>query len=180
MAKMKWGNNINWRELHDTEYSEDDYADYEGPTPPSNILLNGFIKKAWATETQNGDPMIKVLFEAAENSGEKKQYNGCPIWDNVLFTMPQVKFKWQPWLDTLGITLADLKNKTVVDEDDNVGAAIVRIGAVKFTGDLPARVKTKREKYEDDWQVRVGRWLPPADIDDVDDEMDDDGEDDPF
>jgi hypothetical protein len=187
MPKMKWGSDIDWRGLNDAEYSDDEFETYDGPVPPKNIILSGVVKKIWATETANGDAMLKVLFEAAGNSGDRKVYNGCGIWDNVLFTMPQVKFKWQPFFDAIGITLADVKNKTLLadTEEDRMGAPIARIGTVKFPeAGVPIRVKTDREKYEDEWQARVGKFLPPADAsDDVDgdDEYDeDDGEDDPF
>lgn len=184
MARMKWGNDIDWRGLQNEEYEEsEDFESYEGPVPPSNTLLRGVIKKAWIADTANEDPMIKVLFEAQGNDGEKKKYNGCPIWDNILFSMPQVKFRWQPFFDAIGITLADLKNKTLVgDSDDNVGTPILKIGAVAFNNDkkpVEISVKTKREEYKGETQVRVGRWVAakpedPDDDEDWDDEEDDD------
>lgn len=186
MPKMKWGSDVDWKGLNEAEYSEDDFNDYDGPVPPKNIILAGKIKKAWAMETANGDPAIKVLFEASGNVGERKEYDGCPFWDMILFSMPQVKFKWQPFFDAIGITLADVKNKTLTDaEEDNVGTPILKIGTVKFDGgNVAVRIKTNREKWEGEWQPRVGKFLPPADASDEedDDEFDDDedGEDDPF
>src|SRR3954464_3491082 len=99
MPKMKWDGDIDWRGLNEAEYSEDDFADYDGPLPPSNTILSGNVKKVWATESSNGDPMLKVLFEAAGNKGDRKMYDGWSGWENVLFSMPQVKFKWQPFFD---------------------------------------------------------------------------------
>lgn len=186
MPKMKWDNDIDWRGLNDAEYSEDDFEEYDGPLPPSNVILSGFVKKVWATESANGDAMLKVLFEASGNNGDRKVYDGWGGWDNVLFSLPQVKFRWQPFFNALGVTLADLKNKTVVGEEENQGDRILRIGTVKFdekTG-VPARVKIKREKYEGETVARIGKWLPAADEDgDVDDDFSDDedgDEDDPF
>lgn len=185
MAKHRWGNDIDWRELDDAEYSEDEFDEYDGPLPPSNVILSGYVKKIWATETSNGDPCLLVLFEADDNTGDRKVYNGWGGFDNVLFTMPQVKFRWQPFFNAVGISLADVKNRTVTDGDDNQGAIITRIGTVKFDGKVPARVKIKREKYEGETQARIGKWLPPADaVDDEDDfedgDADDADEDDPF
>lgn len=183
MAKMRWGNDIDWRGLNEAEYSEDEFEEYDGPLPPANVILSGFVKKIWATESSNGDAMLKVLFEADGNTGDRKVYNGWGGWDNVLLSMPQVKFRWQPFFDAMGFTLADLKNKTVTDGDDNQGDIITRIGRVKFDGKVPARVKIKRERYEGEPQARIGKWLPAAEDADTEDDFDDaeDGdEDDPF
>lgn len=186
MAKMRWNKDIDWRGLNDAEYSEDEFDDYDGPLPPSNLILSGRVKKIWGTESSNGDAMLKVLFEADGNTGERKVYNGWGGWDNVLFSLPQVKFRWQPFFDAIGVSLADVKNKTMTDGEDNQGDVITKIGSVKFDGKGPlARVKIKREKYEGETQAKVGKWLPPADaITDEDDfedaEEDGDDEDDPF
>ena len=181
MARMKWGSDINWRDLDSAEYDESqEFEDYEGPVPPSNKLLSGDVKKIWATESAKGDPMLKVLFVAAGNTGNKKQFNGCPIWDNVLFTMPQVKFRWDPFLRAFGLTLADLKNKTVVGDEETNGAVVRKIGSVSFEKLVPARIRTQKENSEDyGEQCRVGRWLPAKDADediDADDEYEDDDE----
>lgn len=176
MAKMRWGNDIDWRGLSDAEYSEDDFVEYDGEIPPAGTILRGTIKKVWATESSNGDPMLKVLFEAEGNTGDRKEYNGLGIWDNVLFTMPQVKFKWQPFLDALLITLADLKNKTMAGDETDRGTELLRIGTVKFP--VAIRVKTEREKYEGELRAKARRWLPVAE--ESDDEDDDFEEDDEF
>ena len=187
MAKMKWGSDIDWRGLNDEEYEEgQDYDDYEGEIPPSNTVLRGVIKKVWIAETRNDDPMLKVLFEARGNTGAKKQYDGCPIWDQVLFSMPQVKFRWQPFFDAVGFTLADLKNKTLVgDEDDNIGLPVLKIGTIVFNNEkkpVEVSIKTKREKYEGNEQARVQRWIParPIEDDDEEDWDEDDVEETPF
>jgi len=181
MAKMRWGSDIDWEGLEDEEYTEDEFEDYDGPLPPGNTILNGYIKKAWATESQAGDAMLKVLFIADGNEGERKAYDGWPGWDNVLFSMPQVKFRWQPFLDAIGVKLSDLKSRTVIGDEENQGDVITKIGAVRFDGKTPveARIKTKREKFEGETVCRIAKWLPPADaeLDDGADEDDDWGDD---
>jgi hypothetical protein len=179
MPRMKWNEDTEWREMNDAEYEEyEEFEEYDGPLPPNNLILSGYIKKIWATESQAGNDMLKVVFEADGNTGERKVYNGWGGWDNVTLT-PGTKFRWQPFFDVLGVTLADVKNKTVVDdEDDNNGAHVLRIGKVKLDGvKVPARIKVKREKYEGEWQAKVGKWLPPAEnadpTDDDDAELDD-------
>jgi hypothetical protein len=175
MAKMKWGGDVDWEALEDEEYEEgEEFEAYDGEVPPANILLKGAVTKAWTTKSSNGNAMIKALFVADGNEGSKAQYNGCPFWENVNITLPQVKFKWQPFLDALSITLKDVKAKTVVeDEEDNVGRPVKKIGTAKFPH--PVMVKTAREKYEGEWQARVGKFLPlDEELDEDDDEGDDD------
>jgi hypothetical protein len=180
MPKMKWGDaEPDWDELDDAEYEEGDFDRYEGPVPPNNTVLSGVIKKIWGAESQAGNSMFKVLFEAEGNSGDKKKFNGCPIWDNVVWT-PQTKFRWQPWLDAVGLTLKDVRQKTITaEDDDNVGKPIMRIGKIKFTEGVDVRVVTKRESYNGEPQARIQEWLAPKDADtDEDDDEDDDGDED--
>lgn len=173
MAKMKWDDDIDWKGLNDEEYSDDgDFEPYDGPEPPANTLLDGEIKKIWLAESSTGNMMFKVLFEA----GEDTDYAGCPIWDNVVFTSPQAKFRWQPFLDAVGISLKEIKAKTIVGEDDNVGTVVEKIGKVDFPCEI--RVRTAVEKKgEYKGQLRVGKWLAPVDSDA---DIEEDDEDTPF
>lgn len=176
MAKMKWDDDIDWKGLNDEEYDDSgDFEDYDGPVPPKGTLLNGDIKKVWLSESSTGNMMLRVLFEAADNEGDNKDYDGCPVWDNVVFTSPKAKFRWQPFFDALGFTLKDLKAKTVVGEEDNVGTVVDSIGKVEFP--CPAAIRTDIEKKgEYKGSVRVGKWLPPLDSD-LEDDSDEDDED---
>lgn len=180
MARMKWGTDIDWKGLNDEEYSDDgDFDEYDGEFPPKGTLLKGDITKVWLADSQSSDnTMFKVLFVADGNEGDKEEYNGCPIWDNVVFTSPGAKFRWQPFFDALGVTLKSVKGGTIVGEEDNVGTVVDSIGSVKFPA--PVMVKTDIEKKgEYKGQVRVGKWLPPVDSDVEDDEDFEDG-DEPF
>lgn len=162
MARMKWDADINWRELNDAEYSEEEgFEAYDGPLPPSNIVLDGDVTKIWATKTNNGDDAFKALFVAAENEGEKKKYNGLAVWEWVLFTNPAVKFKWQAFFNALGVTLAEVKAKTLVeDEEGNQGRRVTRIGNLKLDEPIPCRIKTQIERSEEyGTQCRAGRFL---------------------
>lgn len=180
MPKIKWGDaEPDWDELDDAEYEEGEgYNRYEGPVPPNNTILSGVIKKVWAAESQAGNSMFKVLFEAEGNTGDKKKYDGCPIWDNVVWT-PQTKFRWQPWLDALGLTLREVRGKTITaEDDDNVGTPIMRIGKVKFSDGVAVRVVTKRESYQGEPQARIQEWMSPGDPDSEEDDEEDGEEDD--
>ena len=175
MPKMKWGENEpDWDDLDDAEY-EDGPERYTGPLPPKNTILDGSVKKVWATQSQGGNRMFKVLWEAEGNSGEKKKYNGLAIWENVVW-LPQTKFRWQPWLDALGISLADVRGKTIVaEDDDNVGTPVIRIAKLKFPAEI--RILVDHDKFNDEKRAKVGEWLMPSDAD-VEDEDDDEIDDD--
>lgn len=178
MVKVQWDDDdIDWKGLSDEDYEDDDFEPYSGPEPPANTLLDGDIKKIWLVDSQAGNKMLKVLFEADGNEGDNAQYDGCPVWDNVVFTSKEAKFRWQPFLDMIGITLLDIKKRTTIEDDegDNIGLVVEKIGKVSFP--CAARIRTGVEKKgEYKGSIRVAKWLPPAD---ADDEEDEDG-DDPF
>lgn len=175
MPRLKWGKNTNFKELNDADYepSERNQREpYEGPTPKSGTVLEGTIDGLWVTDFPSGQG-FKVVFIAEGNKGEKSKYNGCAIWENLPLT-PQQKWKWQPFLDMLGVTLKDVYNKVIVDdEESDFGERIKQIARVKIP--CPGKVVVKREKYEGEFQARAGDWLMPnpADEDDYEDEEED-------
>jgi len=178
MAKMKW-EDLDDEELDNIDYdpdAEDAFAPYDGEIPPANTLLDGIVKKMWATKSKNGNPMLKVLWVAESNEGEKKMYNGLPIWHYVVLTKESA-FSWKPFLAAFDLTVSDIKNKMSVepDEDGNNGKVVLKIGAKFKPGEKAARVRvlTKREMYQDNPQARVSKFLV-AKNDDVDDDDDED------
>jgi|HubBroStandDraft_5_1064220.scaffolds.fasta_scaffold00014_23 hypothetical protein len=161
MPRMKVPDDeINLDELESAEYSDEDFGNYEGEQPPKGTILVGVVKKIWWTYTQNNDPMLKVLWEADGNIGSREKFNGCPVWDNIVLNA-KGKFRWKPFLDALGLTLRDIKsNMVLASDDDNMGAPIEKIG--KWSPDTDSafcRVVTGRERYNDEWQVRVSKYL---------------------
>jgi hypothetical protein len=182
MPKLRWdadGEEPDWGAMEDEEYEEGgDFAPYEGPQPPKNTLLSGDIKKVWVVSSQAGNRMFKVLWEAARNTGDKEKYNGLAIWENVVWTTP-AKFKWQPFLDGLGITLRAVQKATITAEDeDNVGLPVERINKLRFPA--PLRVLTDSEVYEGERRTKVNKWLAPAKDEDEDDDEFEDGDEPPF
>lgn len=157
----------------DVEWSESDYQDYTGKQPPTGTVLRGGIQKMWWTYTANDDPMIKMLWVAAGNTGETAEYNGLPVWDNIVFT-PKAAFKYGPFLQVLGLTLKQIQTQLfVADDDDNVGAPIEKIGKVApGTSATECGIVTKRRKWNDEWQVNIGKLIeqPEAEEDDEEDE----------
>jgi hypothetical protein len=150
-------------ELDAIEYSNEQFDSYDGEVPPKDTELTGYVRRMWWTRSAAGDPMLKVLWVAAENDGDLDEYNGCPFWLNASL-IGAAKFRWAPFLDNFGITLRDVKNKIdVAEKDDQNGAPILKIGNWKpgeENDEAWCRIITSRERYNGEWQPRVGEWLP--------------------
>lgn len=182
MPKLKVSNDeLDERELEEAEWQEGgDFETYDGEQPPKGTILGGYVKSLWWTYTKNDDPMLKILWVAAENVGDLEEYNGLPLWENAALTAA-AKFKWAPFLNLFGVSIGDVKKKTVIEaDDDQFGAPIVSIAGWEPGEESEAawcRVLTGREKYQGEWQTRIGRWLkweePEAADADEPDEPDD-------
>lgn len=172
MPKLKvTDDELDVEELEDAEYNEDgDFEDYSGEQPPKGTILRGFIKKMWWTYSQNDNPMLKILFVADGNTGDLEEYNGLPVWENAVL-IPSVKFRWQPFLDTFGLTIRDVKTKLYVSaDDDNQGAPIEKIGKWEPGEDARCRIVTKRERYQGEWNTKVSKWLDDEEAADEEEE----------
>jgi hypothetical protein len=130
------------------------------------------VDKIWWTYSGNDDPMLKVLCVAEDNPEPLDEYDGLPMWENMVLTSG-AKFKWAPFLEHFGLTIRDVRNKIMVDaEDDNQGAPVTKIGSLVIGSDdcLFVAVVTK-EKYQGKWQAHVAEWLDAdTDLDDEEDE----------
>src|SRR5215469_231383 len=146
-------------ELDDAEF--DDSARYEGEIPPEGTILRGYVSKMWATETQGGDHMLKVLWVADENEGDLEEYNGLAVWENLVMTTA-AKFKWAPFFSLFDIKVSDVKNKTKIEnEDDNVGAPIISIGSWEVGSDEAwCRIVIHRRRWQGNWQAEAQKFLP--------------------
>ena len=170
---------LNIDALEEAEYDDRDfdYESYDGELPPTDTYLDGYVKKAWWCYTSNEDPMIKLLFIADGNTGDEEEYEGLPVWEQLALTNT-AKFKWKPFIDVHGITLADIKKKTVVAEDaDNIGDPIEKIGTWEPGEDARCRILTKRGKWKGEDKVEVRRWLEAEDVPDDDEDLEDYDED---
>jgi hypothetical protein len=167
--------------LEETEYDDTEFSSYEGDIPPENTVLTGYVNKMWWLRTAKKpdgtgeDPMIKVLWIAAENEGDLEQYNGLPIWENLVLT-PGAKFRWGPFLDVFGFTINNIVKSTIVAaEEDNQGSPIEKVGAFVPGEESDAawsRVLTKRRRWDNEWQADAKRWLP-YDLDEGEEDADD-------
>lgn len=171
MAKLRREDveDIDIKELEDTEYTEADYETYDGDIPPAGTVLTGYVKKMWWTRTQikddgsGDDPMIKILWVAAENEGGLEEYNGLTVWETAVL-IPGAKFRWAPFINNFGISLKAIKTSTyVADAEDQFGAPIEKIGTFTPGEDSDeswSRIITERHRWNGDWSARAKRWLP--------------------
>lgn len=144
---------------------------YTGEQPPAGTILLGSVVRLWWTYAADNTPMIKLIFEADGNPGDLAEYDGLPVWENLTFKT-SAAFKYQPWLEQMGLTLHDIANKTyVADEDDNVGAPIEKIGKWKpGEGSALCAITTGSEKYRGKWQTTVETWMDQDEVPEPDDD----------
>jgi hypothetical protein len=163
----------------DVEWSDVEYETYDGDQPPTGTLLKGYVKKMWWTETSDETPMIKVLWVAANNTGKLEEFNGLPIWDQLVFKT-SAAFRYGPFLQVVGLTLKQIhKNTYLADDDDSIGAPIEKIAKFEPGEDAEVSVITKRAKFKGEWKVEVGKYVDPSDTDDDDDDDEEDEEETP-
>jgi hypothetical protein len=176
-TKLKLGKDEFDPDELDVEWNDDDdFETYDGEQPPTGTVLRGYVKKLWWTYTSAEVPMVKVLWQASGNVGDLEEYNGLPVWENLVFT-PKAAFKYGPFLQVAGVTLNDVHTKTyIADDDDSIGAPIEKIG--KFVPGEKAEmgVIIKRRKYQGNWQVNAGKFIEQPDEYDDDDEDDEPAE----
>ena len=168
MPKLKDVQDLDVEALDAVEYSTEEFTTYTGDVPPVGTELTGYVKRMWWTRTapkQGGggdDPMIKVLWVAAENEGDLEEFNDCPFWLNAPL-VPGAKFRWAPFLDVYGLTLRQLKTNTyVASKEDQNGAPIERIGQWRPGEDRDeswCRIISGEEPYNGVMQARVKEWL---------------------
>lgn len=154
-------------------------SEYIGELPPPRKALAGEITKIYVDITQNGNPILKVLYRASAESG----YEGFTAWDNVTLTA-KAAFKWKPLVEALGITVSDLARRTVTDENEVTGAGtrVVRIGSLDLSGDntVPVYFGVKYRNYNGIQQTNVIGVRPRALPNVISDVSDDDTDEFPF
>lgn len=141
----------------DTNVEEDLFPDYDGPIPPRNLRMTGYVK-VWLTTADTGTRLLKTLFVARSDNPELSKYNGCPIWDDVPLTNA-AKFRWHAFMSSLGATPTDLVTKTTYGDESNIGYPILAIGSISVNDSLCA-IRTRREEFEGATTTKVAKWLP--------------------
>jgi len=161
------------RELEAVEYSTEQFDYYEGDVPPVDTILRGYVKRMWWTRSANNDAMLKILWIAAENEGDLKQYDGLPVWLNAAL-IASAKFRWDPFLQWAQISLAAIKARKVdVDKADQNGAPIKSIDGFHPGEDHDeawGMILIGHEPYQGETKAIAKDWL------EWEDELDDSGE----
>lgn len=160
MPKLKDAEDLDVKELEEAEYEEGSFQKYNGEIPATGTMVLMRVAKIWWTYSANDDPMLKVLCIAEDNPGSLEEYDGLPAWENMVLTAA-AKFKWAPFLEHFELTIRDVRNKTMVEsEDDNQGAPITKIGTLVVGSDDCLFVAViSKEKYQGKWQAHVSEWL---------------------
>lgn len=180
MPRMKLSDrDFNVKEL-DVDYEPSDFKRYDGDMPRSGTILRARVTKLWWTQSGDGTSAMKVLAVAEQNTGDRKKYNGLPIWDFLTFK-PEAAFRYMPFLHTFEIQLQDIRRHMMVgDEPENLGDPILSIGDWSVgSDDALCRIVVKvSERYgaepdRDGWLTFVDADADAADDDDEDDDEDD-------
>lgn len=139
---------------------------YDGPVPPAAIY-NVTLKKLRIKVNKNSDDMLNALLEINE-TGEKKQYNGYGVWDNL-----NVTDQGAPYINTL-LDAIGAPRKTFWDsgvvKDTADPPNVLKVGT-KTVDDNPLRIATTVDHYGGNTRLVVSRYLPvKPDVDAADDE----------
>lgn len=131
---------------------------YIGELPPARMALPGQIRRVYLSQTQNNDPVLKVLYEVTEG-----KFLGFSAWDNVTLNN-KAAFKWKPLVAAMGIDINDLINSTRVDpnEESDAGLRVVGIGTLDLSGDkgVPVLFGVTYKNYEGTQQTHVAGVKP--------------------
>lgn len=158
-------------DVEELDVEWDDGPRYSGPIPPEGTVLNGRVERMWWTYAGDGTAMIKLIVVADETAGPCE---GLTCWENLVLKKTAA-FKYGPFLEFFGLTLADVKNKTFVSEEDDPknGAPIEKIARWKPGTDAALCAFTvTHDVYEGKLKAQVGEWLEydadrePPEVDD--------------
>lgn len=176
-AKVKWA--IGGAEPDDLPdfQSNDDIIKKNKGALPAKGRTRILVKKVTSKENKNGDQMLTVTCEIAEGTPKKpKSHDGYAMWERLNVTEQGAPYL-KRFLTAIGVTWNDFITKTVADETVEP-TQITKIGKVNLTKPIEAWVSVKHGVDQNDEDVaEVGRFLPPQDADDDDDDVDDDDDD---
>lgn len=133
---------------------------YIGDLPRAKEKMAGVVRRLFLTQTTDGKPMLKVLYETTQT-----KYQGYTAWDNVTLTNESA-FKWKPLLAALGVTAQDLVSKGISADDANasdIGSPVVSIAGAKVPdGGFPVFYGVSYRTYQGESQTDVAGVLPRA------------------
>ena len=160
------------------DYERSEFKRYDGDVPRTGTILICRVTKMWWTQAGDGTSAIKVLAVAEQNVGDRKKYNGLPVWDFLTFK-PEAAFRYMPFILTFGIDLDDIKRRMLVaDEPDRFGDPIEAIADWAVgSDDALCKIVIKNDPQYGAEPDREG-WLEFEErtVDDEDDDVEEDDE----
>lgn len=165
MPKAKWSNSD--LKPEDINEAEERAGSYAGPLPPKGVYRFKLRSMKQGESGAGNDKIVVFAVLDATWRPEHKKYNGAPLWDHMPLTKEQA-WRSKALCAALGVTAADLLNKTVVDDD----GYITKIGTKTIKEDMPLfiSVRTKHDEgYDPGLQVNGGGYMEAPGDDDAED-----------
>lgn len=167
MPKVKWGGD-DALDADTIDNAETGFVPYAGEIPPAGVYRFR-LERCRKVEFNSGNPGLKnlLLLDGSWKS-EHEQYDGCPLWDNLVATRAAAGFV-KAFCIAIGVTSREFISSTLVDDEANV----TKIGNVKVTdAGLLVYVNVKRGRQDADSPWRLERngagYIPVSDVADED------------
>lgn len=161
MPKATWSNSdLSASDINDAESKG---GSYDGPLPPRGVYRFKIKHMKQEVSSNNNDMITVTAFLDGSWKSDHKKFDGCPLWERITLSKSTA---WKPkeLCEALGVSPADLLNKTVVDSDDfiqKIGNKVIADKDVLIYASV--RVE-KSEGYDD--KLKVNRLLAEPDKDD--------------
>lgn len=161
MPKATWSNAD--LSADDINTAESNAGTYDGPLPPRGVYRFKVSHMKQAVSSNDNDMVVVTAFLDGSWKPEHKKFNGCPLWERITLAKSTA---WKPkeLCEALGVSPADLLNKTVVDSDgfiQKIGNKVIADKGVLVYASV--RIE-KSEGYDD--KLKVNRLLAEPDKDD--------------
>lgn len=160
MPKAKWANtDLTADDINNAEEREGGYA---GELPPKGVyrFKLGYIKQD-TSKAGNDKLVIMARLDGTWKDAKFKEFGGCPIWDHMPLGKESA-FRPKALCSALGVTAADLMNKTIVDES----GMITKIGAKAITEGMPLFISVRVDRqdgYDPSLKTNGTGYLPAPD-----------------
>lgn len=152
MPKVKWGaaDADELLSAQDIDEAQDSFTPYTGAIPPGGVYrfrLKRVKKVSFSTKNQG----LKVLCELDGSwKPEHAQFDGCPLWDQVVYTKSSAGFV-KAFALAIGATSQDMIKAVVVDAED----VVTSIGPVKLDGENLVYIAVRVGSYNDQARLEI-------------------------
>lgn len=163
VVTAKWGVPAKEPEDMPDFLSNEEIVDKMGGDPRGVFRVQ--VKKITVVKNKNNDDMLKITAEISETDKAKKGYNGYAFWDQQNVTDQSAPFLKQ-FLRSIGASWADFNARTKMTPMTKTEPGVIQaIGPVNFAGSKKvfAVVSVKHDSYQGNERAVIGRWLPPKD-----------------